>query len=290
MKKVLITGKNGQLASELRNILEPISQLDCFFLGKKELPLDQTFIIQDILNMYQPDYIIHTAAYTAVDQAESETELALRINYLASEQIAEYCYTNRCKLITVSTDYVFDGDSSQPINENAEPNPLNVYGTSKWRGEQAIQHFCPDAVIVRTSWLYSKYGNNFVKTMLRLMSERDEISVVNDQIGSPTYAKDLADFLISLLQLEYWPAGIYHFANEGETNWFEFACAIREIKDFKTTIRPLSSSQYPTAAKRPLYSVLDSSKIKETFGLTIPNWKDSLKAMLSQTSDELAQS
>src|SRR5690606_25590050 len=166
---------------------------------RKQLPLDQTMIIPDILGMYQPDIIIHAGAYTAVDQAESEAELADRVNHLASEEIAQYCRLQGCKLLAISTDYVFDGSASTPLSEDAPLSPINTYGLTKLKGEQAIQKWCPEAIIIRTSWVYSTYGKNFVKTMLRLMRERDEIAVINDQIGAPTYAKDIAQAIVAII-------------------------------------------------------------------------------------------
>lgn len=278
--KIVVTGANGQLGSELKNLLSSYSDLDVFFLDRKQLPLDQTLIIQDILSMYEPDVIIHGAAYTAVDKAESEVELADRINHLASEEIAQYCRLNGAKLLSVSTDYVFDGTSSSALSEGAAVGPINTYGLTKLNGEQAIQKWCPEAIILRTSWVYSSYGNNFVKTMLRLMSERDEISVINDQIGSPTYARDLAQAIISIVFAAKWVPGVYHYSNEGEISWYDFAVAIRDLKGLDCVIHAIPTSSYPTPAKRPSYSLLDKTKIKDIYGIEIPLWKDSLKDCL----------
>ncbi|SFS97330.1 dTDP-4-dehydrorhamnose reductase [Sphingobacterium wenxiniae] len=280
--KILITGANGQLGSELQEILREQSDKECYFLDRKQLPLDQTLIIQDILAMYQPDIIIHAAAYTAVDKAESESDLADAVNHLASEEIAQYCRLHGAKLLAISTDYVFDGGSVNPLAENAPVNPINIYGLTKLRGEQAIQKWLPEAIIIRTSWVYSTYGNNFVKTMIRLMSERDEISVINDQIGSPTYAKDLAQAIVAIVEGENWVSGIYHYSNEGEISWYDFAEAIKEIKGLECKIHPIPTAQYPTPAKRPKYSLLDKSKIKRIFGVEVPYWRESLRKMLEQ--------
>lgn len=278
--KIVVTGANGQLGSELRDILQNREEFDPFFLDRKQLPLDHPAIIQDILAMYEPDVILHCAAYTAVDKAETESELADKINHLASEEIAQYCRLNGTKLIAISTDYVFDGNSHQALSEDAPVDPINVYGLTKMKGEQSIQKWCPEGIIIRTSWVYSTYGNNFVKTMIRLMKERDEIAVINDQIGSPTYAKDLAEALIHILLQQKWVPGIYHYSNEGEISWYDFAVAIRDVQNLKCSIKPISTSQYPTPAKRPKYSLLDKTKIKETFGVEVPSWKDSLEKML----------
>lgn len=281
-QRIIITGANGQLGLELRDVLQAIDGYETFFLGRSALPLDQTMLIQDILGMYEPDFIIHTAAYTQVDKAESEIELADKINHLASEEIAQYCRVQQVKLIAISTDYVFDGTSEVALQEDAPVNPLNTYGLTKLRAEQAILKWAPDSIIIRTSWVYSVYGNNFVKTMLRLMSERSELSVVNDQIGSPTYALDLAKAILTILKSETWKAGIYHYSNEGEISWFDFAQAIKEIRDFECVIKPVKTAEYPTVARRPAYSLLDKSKIKQLFGIEVPFWKNSLEEMLGR--------
>lgn len=280
LQRILITGANGQIGSELQGLLRDREDVDAIFLDRKQLPLEQTSIIQDILGMYQPDIIIHAAAYTAVDKAESEPELVDAVNHLASAEIAQYCRLSGTKLLALSTDYVFDGRSSTPLKEDAPTSPLNVYGLTKWKGEQAIQKWAPDSIIIRTSWVYSTYGNNFVKTMMRLMNERRTLSVVDDQIGSPTYARDLAQAVVDIICAETWHRGIYHYSNEGQLSWYEFALAIREMTGATCDISPIPTSQYPTAAKRPAYSLLDKIKMKDTFGLKIPNWDDSLRKFM----------
>lgn len=283
--KILITGANGQLGSELKDLLGQHPLKDCYFLDRKQLPLDQPILIQDVLGMYEPDIIIHAAAYTAVDKAESEPELVDVVNHLASEEIAQYCRLNGTRLIAISTDYVFDGNSEKPLTEEAAVSPVNTYGLTKLQGEQAIMKWHPESIVIRTSWVYSKYGNNFVKTMLRLMTERDEINVISDQVGSPTAAKDLALAIVHIIDSEQWTPGIYHYSNEGEISWYDFAEAIKEIKDLDCKINPIPTSQYPTAATRPKYSLLDKTKIKSTFDIEVPFWKDSLKEMLSNIND-----
>lgn len=283
--KIVITGANGQLGSELKDLLEHYSEKECFFLDRNQLPLDQTMIIQDILAIYQPDLIIHAGAYTAVDKAESEQQLADLVNHLATEEIAQYCRIHGTKLIAISTDYVFDGNSEIPLNEDASVDPINNYGLSKLRGEQAIQKWLPEGVIIRTSWVYSVYGNNFVKTMIRLMTERDEISVINDQIGSPTYAKDLARAIVHIVDSANWRGGIYHYSNDGEISWYDFAVKIREIKGLDCKINAIPTSAYPTPAKRPHYSLLDKSKIKVQYDVEVPDWKESLQQMLSDLNN-----
>ena len=279
-KRVLVTGASGQVGSELQKLFayEPF---ETFFLDRKQLPLEQTMIIQDILSMYEPDIIIHTAAYTAVDQAESEPDLADAVNHLAVEEIAQFCRLYGAKLLAISTDYVFGGDSSVPLKEDAAVAPVNVYGETKWKGEQAILKWAPDSIIIRTSWVYSAYGSNFVKTMVRLLGEKQELRVVCDQIGSPTYAPDLAHAILTIIKGEKWESGVYHYSNEGEVSWYDFAIAIRDLMGSSCRILPVPTSEYPTAAQRPAYSLLDKEKIKRTFNMEVPFWSDSLKALMT---------
>lgn len=280
--KIVITGANGQLGSELQELWSDRTDLDCFFLDRKQLPLDQLLIIHDILAMYQPDLIVHAAAYTAVDRAEEEVEQANIVNHLASEEIAQYCRLNDCRLLAISTDYVFDGNAAVPLKEDAAVSPVNSYGMTKLLGEQAIQKWWPESIIIRTSWVYSKFGKNFVKTMLRLMNEREEISVIDDQIGSPTSARDLAKAIDHIITSGDWVGGVYHYSNEGEASWHDFALAIRELSGLTCEVKAIPTTAYPTPAKRPKYSLLDKSKIKETYGIVVPHWKDSLTKMLAQ--------
>lgn len=282
MKRILITGGSGQLGSELKDLYQDRRDVKAIFVDREQLPLDDIDTIVFRISKYNPDVIIHSAAYTAVDKAETEIELADKVNHLATAEIAKYCKKYRAKLIAVSTDYVFDGKSSVPLKEDTAENPINVYGETKLNGEQAIKAIFPDAIIVRTSWLYSIYGNNFVKTVLRFMNERDEISVINDQIGSPTYALDLAKAIVHIIDYKMWTPGVYHFSNEGEISWYDFAVAIREIKGLKCIIHPISTISYPTPAKRPRFSLLDKNKIKSTFNLYVPFWKNSLNEMLKK--------
>lgn len=278
--RIVITGTSGQLGSELKHLLLDNTEKECYFLDRKQLPLDQIQIIQDILGMYQPDLIIHAGAYTAVDKAEEDQVNADLVNHLACDEIAQYCHLHGTRLIAISTDYVFDGSFASALTETAQTAPINVYGRTKLAGEQAIQKWCPDAIIIRTSWVYSTYGKNFVKTMCRLMTERDEVSVINDQIGSPTYAKDLAVALLKIADSSKWEGGIYHYSNEGEISWYDFAVAIRDFRSFDCQVKPIPTSAYPTPARRPKYSLLDKSKIKRIFGVEVPDWKISLGNML----------
>jgi dTDP-4-dehydrorhamnose reductase len=282
MKKILITGGAGQLGSELRDLYQGREDVETFFVDREELALDDIEGIIDGLRNYSPDIIIHGGAYTAVDRAETEIEIADKVNHQASGEIAKYCKQYGAKLLAISTDYVFDGNSSTPLDENTVVSPINVYGETKLKGEQAIQINLPDAIIIRTAWVYSAYGHNFVKTMIRLMDERDEISVIEDQIGSPTYALDLANAIVNIIDGQNWEPGIYHFSNEGEISWYDFALAIKEIKNLDCIINAIPTSAYPTPARRPKFSLLDKTKIKSIFGVQVPLWKDSLKEMLAK--------
>jgi len=277
MKKILVTGANGQVGSELSVLSSNYSQYDWFFADRTQTTLDNLEVLQKQLELIQPDIILNCGAYTAVDKAETEKELAFRVNHLAVELIAKYTLKNNIKLIHISTDYVFDGSSSVALHEEAETNPINVYGASKREGEIACLKENPNSIIIRTSWIYSKFGNNFVKTMQRLMQERESINVVNDQIGSPTYAVNLAQAMLDILTSSDWIPGIYNYSNEGEISWYEFALSIKELGGYTCEIAGIPSSSYPTPAKRPEFSLLDKQKIKSTYNLSIPNYKESLR-------------
>lgn len=279
MKKILVTGATGQLGSEL-SVLAPLyTQYEWVFADRTQITLDNLEILQSQLEVTRPDVIFNCGAYTAVDKAETEKDLAFKVNHLAVELIAKYAKENNAKLIHISTDYVFDGASTIALNEEAETSPINVYGESKLAGEMACLKENPESVIIRTSWVYSKFGNNFVKTMQRLMQERDEINVVNDQIGSPTYAADLAQAMINIIEFPKWISGIYNYSNEGEISWYEFAESIKELGGYNCKVGGISSSSYPTPAKRPSYSLLNKEKIKAIYNLNIPDYKKSLKKM-----------
>lgn len=277
MKKILITGGNGQLGSELQVLSKGYTQFEWVFTDREELDLCDLVHLEESLSAINPQIIINCAAHTAVDKAESEFELSDVLNHQSVAVLAQWSNANECKLIHVSTDYVFDGTASTALTETALPNPINVYGSTKLAGEKACLQENPSSIIIRTSWVYSRFGNNFVKTMSRLMQERDSLNVVNDQIGSPTYAADLAQAIMTILTHNDWQAGIYHFSNEGEISWYEFALAIKEIGGFSCEVHGIPSSAYPTPAKRPQYSLLDKTKIKNTFGVIVPDYKESLK-------------
>lgn len=275
-KKILISGANGQLGSELRVLSNTYTQFDWVFTDWEELDLCDLDNLTSALTKINPQIIINCAAHTAVDKAESEFELSDILNHKSVAVMAQWSDANDCQFIHVSTDYVFDGTASKALDETALPNPINVYGVTKLAGENSCLRENPNAIIIRTSWVYSSFGANFVKTMSRLMQERDSLSVVNDQIGSPTYAADLAQAIMKIITHKNWQAGIYHFSNEGEISWHEFALAIQEIGGFDCDISGIPSSAYPTPAKRPQYSLLDKTKIKNTFGVVVPYYKDSL--------------
>lgn len=279
-KRVLITGADGQLGSELRDIWLSDALFEVIFVNRETLPLDELDKVYERVIFHKADYIIHAAAYTAVDKAESEPQQADLINHLASVEIAKAARDGNAKLIFISTDYVFQGDSAIPLSEDNPTNPINVYGESKLAAELGIQAILPQAIIIRTSWVYSIYGKNFVKTMIQLMKMKDEIQVVADQEGSPTYAVDLAMALKDIIVSGIWAGGIYHYSNEGKTTWFGFAEEIRRLANLSCRINPVSTSDFPTAAKRPAFSLLSKEKIKHTFKLAIPDWQNSLKEML----------
>ncbi|TWH99134.1 dTDP-4-dehydrorhamnose reductase [Flavobacterium tiangeerense] len=282
MKKILITGGTGQLGSELKVLAMGLSQYEFVFPDRSQLNLEQTESIVGFLEDIKPDCIINCAAYTAVDQAEQEPEIADAINHLAVCILAEWSFEHKAQFLHVSTDYVFEGTAVFPLKEEDATNPQNEYGKSKLKGEIAAIDANPETIIIRTSWVYSQFGANFVKTMLRLMQERDRLNVVQDQIGSPTYAKDLAEGILHIINTEEWQPGTYHYSNEGIISWFEFAIDIKEIAGRKCELFGISSASYPTPAKRPAYSLLNTAKIKNTFGITIPHYRDSLEKCIEQ--------
>lgn len=278
---VIVTGKNGQLGWELQQLAVALEeQYHFIFTDRTNLNLSDPSTIAPLFEQFQPNYFINCAAYTTVDKAETEKELALTINGTAVGEIARCCEKQHCQLISISTDYVFDGNGTAPYKTDTVANPVNYYGYSKLVGEQLALKNNPSSIIIRTSWVYSQHGNNFVKTMLRLMKEKSELKIVNDQIGCPTFAADLAKAIISMLheiQSGNKHAGIYHYSNSGVISWFDFAVAIKKLANLPTALYPITTAEFPTPAKRPAYSVMDTSKIIADFGIGIPHWEESLR-------------
>ena len=288
--RILVTGKNGQLGQSISKLINiedkakynPNSN-EFIFVGRDELDLSNKSSIDNYFNNNDKfDIIINCAAYTAVDKAEEEPDLANQVNHLAVKQLAEVAQTQQAKLIHISTDYVFDGESDKPYIETDETNPINVYGKTKLAGEKALQGIMlTNAIIIRTSWVYSEYGNNFVKTMLRLGKERDELNVVDDQIGSPTYATDLAKAILTIInnkdcQDKEWPTEIYHYSNEGEISWYKFAREVFKLVKIDCKVNSIPTEQYPTPARRPINTLMNKDKITRIFSVNIADWKNSL--------------
>ena len=282
---ILVTGSGGQLGNELKAIADDHPGYDFIFTDSKDLPIDNFTTVKNYFNLHPINYCINCAAYTTVDKAETEKEKAFLINADAVGNLAAVCKLYKAQLIHISTDYVFDGTAQQPYKETDSTSPINTYGQSKLKGEQLALQQDPTAIIIRSSWLYSSFGNNFVKTILRLMKEKENINVVNDQAGCPTYAADLAgtimNIIVQLPTANCQLPTILNYANTGTTNWYEFALAIKTFTKSNCTIHPIATAAFPTAAKRPQYSVLDTTKIRDTFNIDIPDWKDSLQNCLN---------
>jgi len=286
--RILVTGKNGQLGQSIQKIVnkgscDNRSVNDFIFVGRDELDLSKDYSISNYFdNNDKFDIVINCAAYTAVDKAEEEQEIANQVNHLAVKQLAEIASKQKFKLIHISTDYIFDGESNKPYIETDETNPINVYGKTKTAGEKALQKAMPtDAIIIRTSWVYSEFGNNFVKTMLRLGKDRDEISVVSDQIGSPTYATDLAEVILKIIDSRGYKnkeeaTEVYHYSNEGGISWHEFAQEIFSLARINCKVNPIATRQYPTPAKRPKNTLMNKDKIAKEFNVNISDWKETL--------------
>lgn len=282
---IVVTGKNGQLGWELEQLSAKYENGFRFlFTGKDELDLSSPSSILSFFEKHLPAYFINCAAYTTVDKAETEQETAFVINAESVGVIAQQCHQHSCTLISISTDYVFDGEADKPYQPGTETNPVNYYGYTKWMGEKLALENNEHTLIIRTSWVYSTHGNNFVKTMLRLMKERTELKVVNDQVGSPTYAADLAEAILQMvisMEKGNTKYGIYHYSNAGVISWYDFAMAIRNISGSTCEVLPQPASAYPTPAKRPAYSVMDTSAIVRDFGVSQPNWEKSLAKCLA---------
>lgn len=289
MLKVLVTGSKGQLGSELQMLNDEFLMMNyrCFFTTSQDLDITDFQKVKSFCIENEIKIIINCAAYTAVDKAETEQELADKINHLAVKNLAKISKEKNIKLIHISTDYVFDGKNYMPYTEYNLTNPQSVYGKTKLAGEHAIQEINPkNAIIIRTSWVYSSYRSNFVKTMLRLGKEREQLSVIYDQIGAPTYAKDLAKTILDILpKISNDKVKIYNYSNEGVLSWYDFAKEIMKMAKIDCKIVPIETFQYPTPAKRPYYSLLNKAKIKDKFNVEIPYWKDSLQDCLKRILD-----
>lgn len=275
--RILVTGAAGQLGNELHNVLEQKMPGVTLYTDINELDLTDAPAVRKFIIDNEISHVVNCAAYTAVDKAEQEQALCARINTDIVKNIAEVATDYGVKVIHISTDYVFDGTAHSPYKESDKVNPISTYGTTKRKGEMVLLSMSPDAVIIRTAWLYSPYGNNFVKTMMRLGTERPELGVVCDQIGTPTYARDLAEAIYTILTARQWVPGIYHFSDEGACSWYDFTKAIHRIAGITgCNVKPITTDDYPTAASRPPYSILDKTRIKKTYGITIPHWEESL--------------
>lgn len=274
---IIIVGGKGQLGQCLEEKTQQSAQgFNFIYLGSADLDITSEEQTASVFQQYQPVYVINCAAYTAVDQAEEDLDRAFGLNEFGVKRLAEQCQATGATLIHISTDFVFDGNSSIPLTETLHTSPVNVYGLSKLKGEQEIEQVMENYYIIRTSWLYSEKANNFVKTMLKLAQSRTELTVIYDQVGTPTYAMDLAEVILGIVANDPKAYGLYHYSNEGVASWYDFAKAVFEFAEVEMKVLPVASSAFVTKAKRPHYSVLDKTKIKNTLNIEIPYWRDSL--------------
>ncbi|MBT4791736.1 MAG: dTDP-4-dehydrorhamnose reductase [Halobacteriovoraceae bacterium] len=275
---ILVTGSDGQLGQELKEVLKPQKAI---YGTRQDCDITNFDILEKIITQNKIEFIINCAAYTAVDQAESESEMAFLVNEKGPENLSLLAKKHNVKLIHISTDYVFDGNFDQPIREDNPTAPINIYGKSKLAGEQAILKSECAGAIIRTSWLYSRFGNNFVKSMIKHGKNKSEMNIVADQFGTPTSAKDLATSIVEIMpKLTEAKCEVFHFSNEGVASWYDFACAIFEKMNIDCKVHPINTSEYPLAAKRPAYSALNKGLIRSRFNLSIPSWKESLENCL----------
>jgi dTDP-4-dehydrorhamnose reductase len=288
MKKILVTGSNGQVGKELQFLAAQYPDFQFIFATRENLDISNLEAIEDCFHQYLPDYCINCAAYTAVDKAESDSEQAHLINTLAVKYLAMNCHLQQVPLIHLSTDYVYHNQQNTPFLEEDETNPQSTYAATKLDGDLEALENHDLAMVIRTSWVYSSFGNNFVKTMLRLGAERPQLNVVFDQIGSPTYARDLANAILTIIKkvenqeiAKENLQGIFHYSNEGVTSWYDFAKAIFDIKEIPCKVYPIETVQFPTPAQRPPFSLMNKRKVKQTFDIEIPHWRDSLREMLA---------
>lgn len=281
MQTILVTGSNGQLGSEMQQAAKRFPNFKYIYTDVAELDICDKNTLNNFVKENAVTVIVNCAAYTAVDKAEDDVELCYKINRDAVKNIAEVAKENNVKVVHVSTDYVFDGTNYIPYTEDMPVCPSSVYGKSKLEGEQVLLESCDEAVIIRTSWLYSSFGNNFVKTMMKLGTERDALNVIFDQVGTPTYAADLADSILNIISHKNFVAGIYHFSDEGVCSWYDFTKTIHRIANITCNVQPIETKDYPVRTPRPHYSVLNKAKIKSTYGIAIPHWEESLKKCIS---------
>ena len=277
MTTILITGSNGQLGNEMQQAAVRFPDFNYIYTDVAELDICDKSALDAFVKANNVNVIVNCAAYTAVDKAEDDVELCYKINRDAVRNIAEVASDNKVKVVHVSTDYVFDGTNYLPYTEDMPVCPATVYGKSKLEGEQALLENCKESVILRTAWLYSSFGNNFVKTMIKLGTERDSLGVIFDQVGSPTYAADLADVILQLLSNETFVPGIYHFSDEGVCSWYDFTKTIHRMANITCDVKPIETKDYPARTPRPHFSVLNKGKIKSTYGISIPHWEVSLE-------------
>ncbi len=284
MTKILVCGSDGQLGSELKVISELYKDCTLIYTDYNTVDITDIVSLNRAVDKHNPEWIVNCAAYTAVDKAEEDIDNAFLINHIGTKNLGTISEQKDIRLIHVSTDYVFNGEATEPYHEDQETNPVTVYGRSKLAGEQELEDNS-NAIIIRTSWLYSSFGNNFVKTMIRLAKDKPELSVVNDQKGTPTYAADLADAIMQIIskcsidQTIFTP-GVYHYSNLGKCTWYDFAKEILRVKGFSTPVKPVTSEHFVQAAKRPAYSIMDKTKIIDTYNINIPQWDESLKNCL----------
>ena len=286
MNNIIVFGASGQLGQCIKNVADLKGLTNIVFLPESEANILDTDALNKVFEKHKPAYAINCAAYTAVDKAEEDTELAVKINVTGAENLALQCKHHNAVLIHISTDFVFKGDKATPRIETDEANPISVYGQTKLDGEKAVQAVLPQFFTIRTGWLYSEYANNFVKTMLKLGADRDELKIIADQVGTPTYAIDLAGFILHIIEANSSAYGTYHYSNEGVTSWFDFARAIFDISATKVKAIPIRTDEYPTKATRPAYSVMDKSKAKQIFNTEIPYWRDSLIICISKLQQQ----
>jgi dTDP-4-dehydrorhamnose reductase len=277
MTTILITGSNGQLGNEMQQAAVRFPNFNYIYTDVAELDICDKGALDAFVKANNVNVIVNCAAYTAVDKAEDDVELCYKINRDAVRNIAEVATENKVKVVHVSTDYVFDGTNYLPYTEDMPVCPATVYGKSKLEGEQALLENCKESVILRTAWLYSSFGNNFVKTMMKLGTERDSLGVIFDQVGTPTYAADLADAIMQLISSETFVPGIYHFSDEGVCSWYDFTKTIHRMANITCDVKPIETKDYPARTPRPHFSVLNKGKIKSTYGISIPHWEVSLE-------------